>query len=100
MEAQQVPSFIYVLPTTLGATIHATAQALLQSPDKAEPSTLLYAEKDGGFQCRTCTYAIATNATHGRCKIMQGSIHLDDGCCAAWEPDTMQLHLYREQRHE
>lgn len=91
----QRPSGIYVLPHTLGATIQATAEALAQSGEQATPQVLLYVEKRGGFSCRTCLYATPQNASHGRCTIMQGTIHLDDGCCAAWQANPAQLHLYK-----
>jgi hypothetical protein len=95
--AYQVPSSVYVLPETLGATIKATARELAVRDEKAAPETLLYAEKAGGFSCRTCKYATAVNVTHGRCAIMQGSINLDEGCCAAWDASWEKLHLYRDQ---
>lgn len=95
---QEVPSGIYVLPKTLGATVIATAEALRANHEQCEPSNLLYMEKRGGFSCGTCAYAKPTNATHGRCVIMHGSIHLTDGCCLAWSPDPNQLHLYKDSR--
>ncbi len=95
--AFQVPSAVYILPATLGATIRATARELALSDEKASPEAVLYAEKAGGFSCRTCVYVHAVNATHGRCDIMVGMVSLDEGCCAAWDPDPGQLHLYREQ---
>lgn len=97
--AHQLPSGVYVLPETVGATVQATAQALKKQGGQASQEALLYMEKAGGFQCRFCEYAHAQNATHGRCDIMQGTISLDEGCCCAWEPDTAQLHLYRESRN-
>jgi pyrrolidone-carboxylate peptidase len=93
----QLPSGVYVLPQTLGATVKATAEALHADGAQATQESLLYMEKAGGFQCRFCMYAVPQNATHGRCEIMQGTIHLDQGCCAAWMPDQDQLHLYREK---
>jgi hypothetical protein len=97
---QQIPSDIYILPHTLGASIVATAQALAHAGDQALPETLLYAEKAGGFQCGTCCWATPVNGTHGKCAIMVGTVHLKNGCCAAWQPDTEQLHLYREMRSQ
>lgn len=92
----QMPSGVYVLPRTLGATVKATAHALATHGEHASQDALLYMEKAGGFQCRYCEYAVPQNATHGRCEIMEGRISLDEGCCLAWMPDTTQLHLYRE----
>ena len=94
--AFQVPSSIYILPDTLGATITATARELAQSEHKSTPANILYAEKVGGFSCRTCTYVHAVNATHGRCDIMIGMVSLDEGCCACWVADAKQLHLYKD----
>ena len=94
---QRAPD-VYVLPSTLGATVRATADELKHSEAKAHPSALLYAEKAGGFQCRTCWYAQPTNATHGKCEVIQGTIHLDNGCCVAWDANLDQLQLYREPR--
>ncbi len=96
MQSWQVPSGVYVLPITLGATIKATARELALGSEKATPEALLYAEKADGFQCRSCEHATALNATHGRCAIMQGSISLDEGCCAAWGASKEKLHLYRD----
>jgi len=91
----QIPSGIYLLPRTLGETIKATAESLANSGEQVPPQVLLYAEKQGGFSCRTCLYAGPQNATHGRCVIMQGTISLDTGCCAAWQANPAQLHLYK-----
>ncbi|HEY5868699.1 MAG TPA: hypothetical protein VI542_24590 [Candidatus Tectomicrobia bacterium] len=88
---------VYILPDTLGATVKATARALAERGEQTTPDTLLYMEKAGGFQCRLCEFARPTNATHGRCLIMQGPIHLDEGCCAAWLPNLAQLQLFREK---
>lgn len=84
-------------PEMLGETIRETAESLLAHDRKASPGALLYARKVGGFQCRTCKYAIAQNATHGRCAIMTSTISLDEGCCVAWTADPKQLHLYQEE---
>jgi len=94
--AFQVPSSVYILPETLGATIKATARELAQSAQKSSPANILYAEKVGGFSCRTCSYVHAVNATHGKCDIMIGVVSLDDGCCAAWDASKEKLHLYRD----
>lgn len=80
----------------LGAELRRKAEQLATSRTKASPGDLLYCEKRGGFQCRTCKYAVAVNATHGTCRIMDGTVHLDEGCCALWDADPVQLHLYRE----
>jgi hypothetical protein len=93
----QLPSGVYVLPNTIGASVKATAEMLKADGAQTTQEALLYMEKTGGFQCRFCTYAVPQNATHGRCEIMQGTIHLDEGCCLAWIPDPEQLHLYREK---
>lgn len=87
----------YVLPATLGATVLATAAALVASKMQMSPQAALYCEKAGGFQCGTCTHSTAINATHGRCEIVAITVHLVEGCCIAWAPDEAQLHLYREK---
>ncbi len=79
----------------LGAVVQESLQALQRTHEQVQPQALLYAEKRGGFQCRTCCYATARNGTHGHCAVVQGTIHLDDGCCIGWIPDPVQLHLYR-----
>ena len=96
--AYQMPSGVYVLPATLGATVRATAEALKEGKAQARPETMLYVEKRGGFSCRTCLYSTPVNATHGECSILEGTIHLDEGCCVAWDADPDLLHLYREPR--
>ena len=85
-----------IYPETLGATVKALARDLARDGEQLPQPALLYAEKAGGFQCRTCAWATAVNATHGRCQIMEGTVHLDEGCCLAWEADRAKLHLYRE----
>jgi hypothetical protein len=85
---------VILAPELLGETIRATAQSLVTHERKVSPAALLYAEKAGGFSCRTCCYATAVNQTHGKCLILTGTIALDTGCCAAWEADKAQLHLY------
>lgn len=100
MDGYQVPSHIFVLPRTLGATVQRTAEMLLQSGEQTEQANLLYCEKYGGFQCGTCAYATPVNKTHGRCAILRGSIHLTEGCCVAWTPDETQLHRYRTPHSE
>lgn len=92
-----VTGYLPIRPAELGETITTIATLLVDTGAKTSPASLLYAEKRGGFQCRTCTYALATNATHGRCAIMDGGIHLDEGCCAAWSADRAQLQLWRER---
>jgi hypothetical protein len=96
LTVEEVRPGVYVLPVTLGETVRATAQGLKTGDERAAPQALLYAEKRGGFSCRTCRYVHAQNATHGKCAIMAGTVHLDEGCCCAWDADTAQLHLYRE----
>ena len=54
---------------------------------------LLYEEKPGGFQCRTCRFATPTEDPVGACDIMAEPIHLDDGCCAHWAADLDQLRV-------
>jgi hypothetical protein len=93
-------NFPTIQPAMLGATVKAIAKSLHKSGQQLEPPSLLYAEKRGGFSCRTCEYAKPTNATHGRCDIMIGTINLDEGCCLAWAADPVQLHLYREPQSE
>lgn len=92
----QQPSPVYVLCDSIGASIRATASTIASSGDRVPQTIFLYAEKRGGFSCRTCRYAIAQNATHGRCAILDGVIHLDNGCCAGWDADKDQLMLYKE----
>ena len=87
---------VSALPDTLGATVRATAAALEAQTRQTTMPAVLYAEKRGGFQCRTCRYARPTNAARGRCLIVAGAIHLDDGVCCCWDADPAQLHLYRE----
>ena len=89
-------SILTLAPEALGETIREVADALLAHDRKVSPSAVLYAEKRGGFACRTCRYAVAQNATHGRCAVVAVTVHLDDGCCALWDADPVQLHLYRE----
>lgn len=84
-------------PETLGTTIRETVESVLEYERKASPNAFLYAEKLGGFQCRTCRYAVPQNATHGRCAVVIGTIHLEQGCCVAWTADPKQLHLYQEK---
>jgi hypothetical protein len=80
----------------LGATVKATVEALVASGEQTEPQVLLYAEKKHGFSCATCVYATPVNATHGKCRILTTTIHLDDGCCIGWQANPDMLHLYRE----
>lgn len=89
--------YLPIRPAELGETVRDVATFLLETDAKTTPHALLYAEKSHGFQCRTCEYAVAQNATHGRCAIMDGPIHLDNGCCAAWTADKTQLQLWRER---
>ena len=88
--------FFHLPPELLGEAIRAVEQDLLTHERKVSPQAALYAEKQSGFQCRTCVYAVSVNATHGKCAVMSGTIHLNDGCCAMWQADPEQLHLYRE----
>lgn len=83
-------------PEMLGTAIRAVEEELLAHERKVSPAAALYVQKQGGFQCRTCRYALALNATHGKCTVMTGTIHLDDGCCVMWQADPAQLHLYQE----
>ena len=86
----------YIDPTQLGVVVRATAELLVTTERQIAPQDALYAEKANAFQCRTCQYATPVNATHGHCRIMIGTVHLDEGCCAMWSPDDLQLKLYRE----
>ena len=43
---------------TLGDTIRDTVESLLAHDQKASPDAFLYAEKRGGFECRTCCVAV------------------------------------------
>ncbi len=89
-------SLLTLMPEQLGESIRDVAEELFAHERKMSPQAALYCEMRGGFSCRTCRYAVAQNATHGRCAIMAGSIQLDDGCCALWDASTEKLHLYRE----
>lgn len=96
LQVQHRLSHVYVLPETLAASVVATAHALATSGEVTTPEALGYCEKRGGFQCRTCVYVTPANATHGRCALLGGVIHLDEGCCVAWDANPALLHLYRE----
>ena len=85
-----------VAPNDLGHLIHEVVEELVQSGTQMTKQAALYCEKRRGFQCSTCTYATPVNATHGKCAILQGTIHLEEGCCVAWAPNRDLLHLYRE----
>ena len=85
-------------PGQLGHMIEDTARDLVQDGQQLAPGDALYCEKRGGFQCRSCRYVSPTNQSYGHCQVVQGSIHLDDGCCVLWSPDPGQLHLYRDAR--
>lgn len=79
-----------------GALVRWVVQGLVESGETTSRTALLYAEKPGGFQCRSCRYAQARNATHARCTLLDGSVHLDNGCCVGWEADLTQLQTHRE----
>lgn len=85
-----------IAPEMLGDTIRETVDSLLQHDRKMTPQAALYAEKAGGFQCRTCAQSVPMNATHGRCAVVSVTVNLDNGCCAVWTADKRQLHLYQE----
>lgn len=85
-----LPQFI-----SLGDTIRATAIHAADAGQPLTPDAALYCEKPGGFQCGTCLYVTRANATHGKCGIVEGTVHLVEGCCAMWDADPEQLHLYR-----
>ncbi len=82
--------------SSIGSCIREIAHEALEDDEPLSKESSLYLEKPEGFQCGTCKYATATNATHGQCAIVKGSIHLLEGCCALWDADPKQLHLYRE----
>lgn len=93
----QQPALALRDPAQIGATVQYVAETLATTGAQVPPQALLYAAKQGGFQCGTCAYATALNATHGRCALISGlHVHLQDGCCIAWKPDTSQLHRYDE----
>lgn len=79
-----------------GAVVRWRAEEILETGQKASKAAFLYAEKPDGFQCGTCRYALAANATHGHCALLDGTIHLSRGCCAGWEADLAQLQTHRE----
>ena len=87
---------IKIAPEEVGSVIRETAADLKETGKQVSPQALLYAEKAQGFSCRTCRYATPQNATHGKCDIMTGTIHLDEGCCAAWDASAAHLYLYKE----
>lgn len=88
---------MFIASALLGETIRETVDRLLTQDHKASPNAVLYAEKLGGFQCRTCRYSVPRNATHGRCAVVSVMISLDTGCCVAWTADPRQLHSYQEK---
>jgi hypothetical protein len=89
-------SILALTPEALGETIREVAEELLAHDRKMSQAAALYCEMRGGFSCRTCRFAVAQNATHGRCAIMAGTIHLDEGCCVLWDASLEKLRLYRE----
>ncbi len=72
-------------PELLADTIRETTQSLLSHDRKMSPHAALYAEKSGGFQCRTCCYSVTVNETHGRCAVVSTTISLYSGCCSLWD---------------
>ncbi len=86
-----------IAPETLADTIKETVASLLEHDRKMTPQAALYAEKAGGFQCRTCAHSVPMNATHGRCAVVSVTVSLDNGCCAVWAPNKTMLHLYQEK---
>ena len=86
-----------IVASELGNIIRATAETLLSIGHRIEPQQALYCEKLGGFQCRSCQNATPVNTTHGRCSIVQGTIDLNEGCCAMWAPNRSMLQLWRER---
>ena len=81
---------------TPGALVRSCVQWLLDGGEKTPKPAFLYAEKPRGFQCRTCAYAVPANGTHGYCAVVEGTIHLDQGCCVAWAADLEQLQVHRD----
>lgn len=84
----------------IAAYLKGVADALLGSKSKANPDDLLYAEKDGGFQCGTCQYARYSpigGPDRATCDIMHGAISLTKGCCAVWTPNMSKLESVPEQ---
>lgn len=84
-----------VPPEMIGSAITEAVESLVHHERKVSRQAFLYAEKGQAFQCRSCQYAIPQNATHGRCVLVTGRIHLDEGCCVGWTPNVRLLHLYR-----
>ena len=83
------------LQAQLGGLIRQVAAQAVEETQPLSPAAALYCEKREGFQCGTCCYVTPVNATHGRCAVVAGTVHLAEGCCALWDADTAQLHLYR-----
>lgn len=88
--------YAYPLLQSLGTTIRTMAERLVARGEQMAPADALYVEKHGGFQCATCVYVTPVNASHGRCQVMEGTVHLTDGCCVLWDANKDLLHLYRE----
>ena len=87
----------HVAPETLGIVIEDTARQLALRGERISPQAALYCEKTGGFECGTCAHMTPVNATHGRCALVATTVHVTDGCCVMWAPNTDMLHLYREK---
>ena len=77
--------------------INSTVQELLMTQGQLSQVAMLYAEKDGGFQCGTCRYAMRDAALEdgkAYCRVTgPGIIDLNDGCCVAWRPDLGVLQI-------
>ena len=69
----------------IGATIRQHVASLLEYQEVDTPAHVLYAELAGGFACGTCRYVRPVNGSHGRCIILPNMVHLEHGCCAAWD---------------
>lgn len=88
---------VILTPDLLGEQLRGFTQQLMADHQTLTPQAALYAEKPGGFQCRTCCHAVPVNASHGRCILVCTTVSLDNGCCALWDANKALLHLYQEK---
>lgn len=72
-----------VVPPSL--YIEGIVADLLHHGEQLPGKSLLYEEMNGGFKCRYCRFAFTDTDPHGHCEIMAEPIHLDNGCCVAWQ---------------
>jgi len=77
----------------IAEAIKTVVQELVLTKTQVSPTSLVYEEKAGGFQCGTCRFARRGDRPDGKglCVIKTGEIDVNDGCCAAWMADERQL---------